>query len=95
MSGVSRAKFIRTAALAMSACFVMGAGMEFFMIKTGFYQIVTNKEAERRHEKIVVEEERMKRLRAMEERKRILEHVEEFDEETQAAIARAEMLKKR
>ena len=30
--------------------FVVGAGMELFMIKTGFYEIVTRKEAERRLE---------------------------------------------
>ena len=30
---------------------VIGAGMELFMIKTGFYDIVTRKEAERRQER--------------------------------------------
>ena len=30
------------------ACFVLGAAMEGFMIKTGFYDIVTRKEGERR-----------------------------------------------
>ena len=29
----------------------IGAGMELFMIKTGFYEIVTRKEAERRQER--------------------------------------------
>mmetsp|Transcript_5993 Transcript_5993/g.10264 ORF Transcript_5993/g.10264 Transcript_5993/m.10264 type:complete len:110 (+) Transcript_5993:108-437(+) len=31
--------------------FVLGAAMELFMIKTGFYEIVTRKEAERRLER--------------------------------------------
>lgn len=42
--------------------FLVGAGMEFFMIKTGFYEIVTRKEGERRAEKIAIEEERRKRI---------------------------------
>ncbi|CCI46203.1 unnamed protein product [Albugo candida] len=29
-------------------CFVTGAAIELFMVKTGFYEIVTNAEAERR-----------------------------------------------
>ena len=33
-------------------CFVLGASMELFMIKTGFYEIVTRKEGERRAEMI-------------------------------------------
>ena len=32
------------------ACFVVGASMEFFMVKTGFYDIVTNTEMQRREE---------------------------------------------
>ncbi|KAG5180459.1 hypothetical protein JKP88DRAFT_223213, partial [Tribonema minus] len=31
----------------MAAAFVTGAGMELFMIKTGFYDVATRKEAER------------------------------------------------
>ena len=31
-----------------AASFLVGAGMEFFMIKTGFYDVATRKEAERR-----------------------------------------------
>lgn len=42
--------------------FVVGAGMELFMIKTGFYDIVTRQEGERRAERIAIEEERRKRL---------------------------------
>jgi hypothetical protein len=43
-------------------CFFVGAGMELFMIKTGFYSIVTRKEAERRAEYRALEEERKRRL---------------------------------
>ena len=35
----------------LPACFVVGAGMELFMQKTGFYRVVTRKEGERRSEK--------------------------------------------
>jgi hypothetical protein len=35
--------------------------MELFMIKTGFYEIVTRKEAERRGEQIIATEQRQKR----------------------------------
>jgi hypothetical protein len=40
--------------------FVAGASMEFFMIKTGFYEIVTEKEAERLADKLL-EEARLQR----------------------------------
>ncbi|RYH08159.1 hypothetical protein EON65_41180 [archaeon] len=46
-------------------CFVLGAGMELFMIKTGFYTIVTRKEAERRLDLWRQEEGRKARLRAL------------------------------
>eukprot|EP01031_Cornospumella_fuschlensis_P036276 gene36276-44005_t len=46
-------------------CFFLGAGMEFFMIKTGFYSIVTRKEAERRLDSWRQEEDRKARLRAL------------------------------
>jgi hypothetical protein len=36
------------AATLYAASFVVGAGMEMFMIKTGFYDVATRKEAERR-----------------------------------------------
>jgi hypothetical protein len=39
--------------------------MELFMIKTGFYDIVTRKEAERRAEQIIATERRQKRLKAL------------------------------
>eukprot|EP01039_Chlorochromonas_danica_P003004 gene3004-3278_t len=43
-------------------CFVTGAAMELFMIKTGFYDIVTRKEAERRLERFKAAEERRGKL---------------------------------
>jgi len=43
-------------------CFVIGASMELFMIKTGFYSIVTRKEAERRLDRMTLENERRRRL---------------------------------
>ena len=46
-------------------CFVMGASIELFMIKTGFYEIVTMKEAERRAERALQERERIARLKAL------------------------------
>ncbi|KAL3667104.1 hypothetical protein V7S43_008045 [Phytophthora oleae] len=42
-------------------CFVTGAGMELFMVKTGFYGIVTVNEAERRQ---LRDEERREYLEA-------------------------------
>ena len=47
------------------ACFVLGAAMELFMVKTGFYDIVTRKEAERRVEAILAEEKRQSRLKSL------------------------------
>lgn len=47
--------------------FVTGAAMELFMIKTGFYEIVTNKEAERRLDAYREEESRRERLRQWKE----------------------------
>lgn len=42
--------------------FVLGASMELFMIKTGFYEIVTRKEGERRLERENEEDIMKKRL---------------------------------
>jgi len=39
--------------------------MELFMIKSGFYDIVTRKEGERRVERILEEEKRKKKLQQM------------------------------
>lgn len=41
---------LRRIAIIVPTCFLIGAGMEFTMIKSGFYEIVTRKEAERRAE---------------------------------------------
>ena len=46
-------------------CFFLGAGMELFMIKTGFYGIVTRKEAERREERDREEARKRQRLEAL------------------------------
>ncbi len=46
------------------ACFIIGAAMEFFMIKTGFYNIVTSKEAQRYHD---ADLDRLRRKKRMEE----------------------------
>ena len=43
-------EFWRRLAVVAPTMFVVGASMEMFMIKTGFYEIVTRKEAERRLE---------------------------------------------
>jgi hypothetical protein len=46
-------------------CLVLGASMELFMIKTGFYEIVTRKEAERQAERDAERERREKKLRSL------------------------------
>ncbi len=46
-------------------CFLVGASMELFMIKTGFYSIVTRKEGERRAERMALEQQRMERLKKL------------------------------
>lgn len=43
--------------------FVIGSSIELFMIHTGFYEIVTKKEGERRAERILLEKERLQRVR--------------------------------
>ncbi len=45
--------------------FLVGASMEFFMIKTGFYEIVTRKEAERRAEYVAEEQQRLERIKRL------------------------------
>ena len=45
------------------ACFVIGAGMEFFMINTGFYNIAGRKEADRRYERSQEEAALMARMK--------------------------------
>lgn len=46
-------------------CFIAGAGIELFMINTGFYTIVTRKEGERRLQYIQEEEEKRRRLQRL------------------------------
>jgi hypothetical protein len=46
-------------------CFFTGAGIELFMINTGFYTIVTKKEAERRAQWKALEDERRQRIASM------------------------------
>jgi hypothetical protein len=46
-------------------CFVAGAGIEFFMINTGFYRIVTRKEGERRADRYVEDQHRRDRLKKL------------------------------
>lgn len=47
------------------SCFLVGAGIEFFMIHTGFYEIVTRKEGERRAQQLLEEQERRERLKRL------------------------------
>jgi hypothetical protein len=46
-------------------CFFTGACIELFMINTGFYTIVTRKEAERRAEWKALEDGRRQRIASM------------------------------
>jgi endonuclease YncB( thermonuclease family) len=48
-------------------CFLAGASIELFMIKTGFYQIVTRKEAERRLQYAYEEESKFERMKKIQE----------------------------
>ena len=52
--------------LLVPSCFLFGAGMELFMIKTGFYEIVTKKQAERNLE---FDEDKKRRRKRLEELK--------------------------
>jgi endonuclease YncB( thermonuclease family) len=46
-------------------CFLAGASIELFMIHTGFYHIVTQKEGERRAERALLEAQRKERLKRL------------------------------
>jgi hypothetical protein len=46
-------------------CLLMGSSIELFMIKTGFYDIVTRLEGERKAERVLQEREREKRMREL------------------------------
>lgn len=56
---------LRDIARIVPLCFCTGAGIEFFMIKTGFYQIVTKKEAERQAQRLLQEQERRERIKRL------------------------------
>ena len=45
--------------------FAIGVSFEFFMIKTGFYDIVTRKEGERRAEAIFEERRKLERVKQL------------------------------
>jgi hypothetical protein len=46
-------------------CLLMGSSIELFMIKTGFYDIVTRLEGERKAERLLQQREREKRMREL------------------------------
>jgi hypothetical protein len=50
------------AAFVAGASFVVGFSMETFMVHTGFYKIVTQKEADRRQEAIVLPDHTIYRI---------------------------------
>ena len=52
-------------AVAVPVCFVIGASIELFMIKTGFYNIVTRVESERRAEKALRDKEILMRMKEL------------------------------
>ena len=56
--------FLNRLAIVTPIMFVLGASMEMFMIKTGFYTIVTRKEAERR---VLSDHEKLGKLKALQE----------------------------
>lgn len=59
-------KLLRKALIrVVPVCFIVGASFEFFMIHTGFYEIVTRKEGERRAERIEDERRRLQRIKEL------------------------------
>lgn len=52
----------RSIFIVSTSSFVIGASMELFMIKTGFYDIVTRKESERQLERKLEQERQSKRM---------------------------------
>ena len=48
--------------LVCTSSFIIGASMELFMIKKGFYDIVKRKESERQHERIIEQQRQSKRM---------------------------------
>lgn len=58
-------KLLKALRVVVPLSFVLGASMEFFMIHTGFYTIVTKKEAERRLERRLDEERQLRRMKEL------------------------------
>eukprot|EP01080_Neovahlkampfia_damariscottae_P012639 gene12639-6543_t len=54
----------------MPFCFLFGAGLETFMIKTGFYDIVVRKESKRKYEANMEFEKARERLKEKLEKKK-------------------------
>jgi hypothetical protein len=54
--------FLKTCAKIIPVFFLVGVGIETFMIKTGFYDIVTRKEGERRAEAEAERQARRERI---------------------------------
>ncbi|GAB5031239.1 Hypothetical protein NocV09_00501070 [Nannochloropsis oceanica] len=59
--------FLQIVVRVVPACMLVGAGMELFMLNTGFYDVALRKEAERRIEQV---KEREALSRQMEDTKR-------------------------
>lgn len=56
---------LKSLKIIVPSCFLLGASMELFMIKTGFYEIVTLKESERREERRQEELRQLKRIKEL------------------------------
>jgi hypothetical protein len=56
---------LRDLKVVVPVCLVLGAGMEFFMIKTGFYRIAVGKASERKFEADEELERRKQRLKEL------------------------------
>lgn len=52
----------RTILIVGGSSFMIGAAMELFMVKTGFYDIVTRKESERQNDRKVEQERQSKKF---------------------------------
>lgn len=52
----------RTILIVGGSSFMIGAAMELFMVKTGFYDIVTRKESERQNDRKVEQERQNKKF---------------------------------
>ena len=59
--------------LVCTSSFIIGASMELFMIKTGFYDIVTRKESERQHERLIEQQRQSDRYNELRKKYNIKE----------------------